>query len=527
MLLAFGECVLDLERRELRRNGVSVHTRTKVFNVLNYLITNRDRIVSQEELLSHGWPGVTVSDATLRSCIRGVRRAIGDNGSNQQFLQTLRGQGFRFVAEVTFQDALGQEIPEDTPAIHARANMLSIAVLPFANLNDDPKLNYLADGLAEDITTELSRFKAFTVIARNSAFQYRGPANDIQKIAAELRVDYILEGSVRCADAAFRVTTQLIHAPTTTHLWAEKYDGRINQLFALQTDISRKIATNIMPEIDMAEISRAARVSSLNDSNLRAQEMAWRARALLDRSRAEGDLTLYHEGVALAEAAAALDPQCRQAWWTISFANYYRAFALQGDRPEALLTRAPAAAEQLRLLDRNDHSAYMSLGWINFIERDFARAVTNLDHAHMLNPNCTMTLMLMGVIATSSGNPEDGYAHLSQAISLSPRDLFLGFMLAGLAFTCFALERFEEGVKFSSQAIEREPHAPANHIILAACLAETGDLVNAGEAIQGQRRINESLLQQYLSGARLPFRDSNIAERYAAALRRAAEATVS
>ena len=98
MLLAFGECVLDLERRELRRNGVSVHTRTKVFNVLNYLITNRDRIVSQEELLSHGWPGVTVSDATLRSCIRGVRRAIGDNGSNQQFLQTLRGQGFRFVA---------------------------------------------------------------------------------------------------------------------------------------------------------------------------------------------------------------------------------------------------------------------------------------------------------------------------------------------------------------------------------------------------------------------------------------------
>lgn len=520
MRLIFGDCVLDLERQEFYRGGALLHIRAKVFNILSFLIANRDRVLSRDELLAHGWPGLTVSDSTLSNCIVSLRRAIGDDVRNPRFVKTLHGRGLRFIAEVTVEEADAPAVP-----VHARGDSLSIAVLPFANLNGDPKLDYLADGLAEDITAELSRFKAFIVIARNSAFQYRGPANDIQKIGAELRVDYILEGSVRCRDDAFRATAQLIHAPTARQLWAGNYDGRIDRLFALQNDISQAIATNIMPEIDMAEIRRASdsRATDSNAGNLRAQEMAWRARALLDRWRAEADLTFYDEGVALAEAAAALDPRCRQAWWTISFANYVRAFARQGDNPEALLARAREAAEKLRMLDRNDHSAYMSLGWVNFIERDFGRAVTNLDQAHALNPNCTMTLMLMGVIATSSGNPQAGFDHLGRAMRLSPRDLFLGFMLAGQAFSCFALARFEEGVEISRRAIEREPHAPANHIILAACLAEIGDLANATVAIRAQRRINEPLLRQYLSGQRLPFKDATVAERYTAALRRAAQ----
>jgi TolB-like protein len=309
--LAFGDCALDLDRRELRRGGAVVHIRPKVFDILHYLIANRDRVLNRDALLTHGWPGLTVSDATLSSCILSVRRAIGDDVRNPRFIKTLRGRGFRFIAEVTFQDALEQEVRGDSVSApgHARDDTISIVVLRLANLNNDPKLDYLADGLADDITTALSRFKAFTVIARNSAFQYRGPTNDIQKIRTELQVDYILEGSVRCDNETFRATTQLFHAPTTTSLWAENYDGRIDRLFALQDGITQKIVTNIKPEIDLAEIRRA---SVPQDGDLPAQEMAWRARALMDKARLEADPTLYDQAIELAEAAAARNPRCRQ-----------------------------------------------------------------------------------------------------------------------------------------------------------------------------------------------------------------------
>ena len=508
MLLAFGDCVLDLERRELLRNGVVVHTRPKVFDVLSCLVENRDRVLSREELLTLGWPGLTVSDATLSSCILSVRRAVGD----PKFIKTLRGQGFRFVAEVT-QQGVSASAPARTG--HARDENLSIAVLPFINLNGDTKFDYLADGLAEDITTELSRFKAFTVIARNSSFQYRGSANDVRKIGAELQVDYILEGSIRCAGDAFRATAQLIHAPTTRHIWAERYDDQVDRLFALQDDILQRIVANIAPEIALEEFRRA---SGAHTDDLRALEMAWRARALLDRGRTEADAKLYGQGMNLAEEAAALDPQCRHAWWTISFANFVLAFARAGDQLQTWLKRAREAAEKLRALDRNDHRAYLSLGWISYIERDLERALTDLTQAHELNPNCTMTLTMMGVVETSSGRAEVGYGHIDRAIRLSPRDLWLGFMFAAQAFACFALEKFEEGAELSRRAIQRDAHAPANHIILAACLTENGELDAAAAAIRTQRGIGGNLLQEYLERKRLPFKDEKLAMRFADAL---------
>ncbi|NKB58960.1 MAG: hypothetical protein GKS00_21735 [Alphaproteobacteria bacterium] len=522
---------MDLERRELRRGGMVVHTRAKVFDMLSFLVANNGRVLNREELLAHGWPGLTVSDGTLSSCIQGVRKAIGDDGRNPQQLKTLRGQGFRFIADVHAEEELAQaprmQIDPGTGSAphnlgHARDDSLSIAVLPFANLNNDPKLDYLADGLADDVTTALSRFKAFTVIAQSSSFQYREPIRDAKAIGIELDVDYILEGSVRCDNDMFRATAQLTHASTTKHIWATNYDGQISQLFALQDDITQKIATNIKPEIDLAEIRRAS--SGLNVDDLQAQEMAWRARALMDRARLEADISLYDDGIELAKQATARDPRCRQAWWTIAVASHNLAFGRQRKDTEALLDQARDAAEKLRSLDRNDHSAYLALGWVNFIERNFERALTNLNHAYELNPNCTMTLMQLGVILTSLGEAKSGYEHLRRAMRLSPRDLWLGFMFAAQGFTCYALGRYEEGIEFIYRAIEREPQAPANHVILAACLAEIGDLNGAAAAIGKQRRISEGYFVEYLDGKRLPFKDPKLAERYAAALIRAAEA---
>ncbi len=531
MQLAFGNCVLDLERRELYRDGALVHTRAKVFDILDYLVANPDRVLSRDDLMAHGWPGLTVSDATLSSCMLSVRRAIGDDSSDPRFIKTLRGQGFRFIAEVTLHDGSsnistssagpgnGQSKRSASPP-HARDDRLSIAVLPFVNLNKDPKLDYLANGLAEDVTRALSRFKALTVIAHSSSSQYSGPDDDIQKIGAELRVDYVLEGSVRCDKEVLRATVQLIQTSTAQHIWAENYDGQIKQLLALQDSITQQIATSIKPEIDLAEIRRA---SGSPAGELPAQEMAWRARALMDKGRLEATPSLYEQGMALAERAAALDPQCRQAWWTICLANFLVAFAPKVD-PAVQLARAREAAEKLRVLDRNDHSAYMALGWISYLERDFERAQTNLNHAYALNPNCTMTLMHLSVVLISLGRADAGYEHLRRAIRLSPRDLWLGFMLAALSFACYALEMYEDGIKFIEQAIEREPQAPANHVLLAICLVELGDLDGAGAAIHSQRRISEGYFRQYLDGKRMLSKDPKLAARFLASLRHAAEA---
>jgi len=520
MRVAFGDCELDLERRELYLNGMIVHTRAKVFDILSYLIVNRDRVLSRDELLSHGWPNLTVSDATLSTCILSVRRAIGEDMRQPRYIKTIRGKGFRFIADVTqFVPAI-RAIDSEVKSF-ARDEGISIAVLPFVNLNKDPKLDYLADGLAEDIITELSRFKGFTVIARNSSFQYGGLSNDIKQIGSELGVDYVLEGSVRYAGDVFRATAQLNHASTTEHIWAENYDGNIENLLALQDDISRQIVTNMAPEIDQVEMRRA---SGSYASDLRAQELAWQARALLDKARSEGNAALYGDSLALAEAAVAQDANCRQGWWTITVVNFLIAFARQGKDPEAWLARSREAAEKLRALDRNDHSAYMALGWISFIERDLDRALTNLIHARGLNPNCTMTLMLLGAVVTSVGKAQEGFDHLSRAMRLSPRDFWLGFMLAAQGLACFALEKYEEGIDLARRAIEREPYAPANHVILAGCLAELGDMEGAGAAIRRQRKVNDAFLQEYLEGKRLPFVDPEIADRYAAALNRAASA---
>lgn len=521
MRLLFGDCVLDLARGELQRSGKPVHIRTKVFEVLRHLIQNRDRIVSRDDLLSEIWRDVTVSDATLSSTMRAMRRAIGDDARKPRYIKTLHGRGYRFVAEVAADndDSGAPAVPD----LHARTppENLSIAVLPFENLNADPGLDYLADGLPEDIITDISRFKLLTVISRSSSYRYRGSGIDLRQIGEELGVNYVLQGSVRRVGEAVRVSVQLSHAPTTKHLWAERYDRPIAEMAVLQDEILRQIVTSVGPEVALEEFRQATNYPT---ENPRAVELAWRGRMLIERSRAEGKPDLYAQGMQLAEEAIDLDPQCRNAWHTVALGNLLLAFARAGNDPAAYARRAREGSERLRTLDRSDHRAPMLLGWLAYVERDLTRAEMQLALAHDLNPNCTMTLTMMGVVATAMDRAQDGYDAVARAIRLSPRDYWLAFMLASQAFACFALERYDEGVVLAQRAIQLQPHAPANHIVLAACAACTGDLPAAGEAIRRQREINRELLRRYETGEQSPYTNPAIAERYLAAVRGAIRA---
>jgi TolB-like protein len=268
MQFLFGDCVLDPDRRELTRESRGIAVGPQVFDLLVYLVRNREHVVSKHDLLDAVWSGRIVSESTMTSHINAVRKAIGDSGEEQRLIRTVARKGFRFVGEVREAPSsdgsgslqTGPAGSDDAPAqALALPDRPSIAALPFLNLSGDPAQEYFADGVVEDIITELSRIGWLFVIARNSSFTYKGRAVDVKQVGRELGVGYVLEGSVRKAANRVRITGQLIDATTAAHLWAERFEGTLDDIFELQDQVATSVAGAIAPQLERAEIERAKR----------------------------------------------------------------------------------------------------------------------------------------------------------------------------------------------------------------------------------------------------------------------------
>ena len=273
MQCLFEDYVLDLDRRELTRGSKAIAIGPQVFDLLVYLIQNREHVVSKDNLLDVVWSGRIVSESTLTSHINAVRKAIGDNGEEQRLVRTIARKGFRFVGEVRKADASdGFNSPKPEPATSgetaAPARTLpdkpSIAVLAFHNLSGDPEQEYFADGVVEDIITALSRIRWLFVIARNSSFTYKGRAVDVKQISRELGVRYVLEGSVRRAANRVRITGQLIDATTGAHIWADRFEGTLDDIFELQDQITASVVGAIADTIARVTSSCTSKTSSLH-----------------------------------------------------------------------------------------------------------------------------------------------------------------------------------------------------------------------------------------------------------------------
>ena len=268
MQFVFGDCVLDSDRRELSRGSEAIAVGPQVFDLLVHLLEHRDRVVSKDELFDVVWRGRTVSESTLTSHVNAVRRALGDNGEEQRLIRTISRKGFRFVGDVTEATSRGaakstmtETEPSNADATPADVltlpDQLSVAVLPFLNLSGDPDQDYFADGVVEDIIGALSRMRWLFVIARNSSFTYKGRAVDVKQVGQELGVRYVLEGSVRKAGNRVRITGQLIDATVGAHLWAERFDSTLDDIFDLQDELATSVVGAIAPQLERAEILRA------------------------------------------------------------------------------------------------------------------------------------------------------------------------------------------------------------------------------------------------------------------------------
>jgi TolB-like protein len=252
----FEDFVLDTGRRELRRDNRLISVAPQVFDLLAYLICRRERVVTKDDLVASIWKGRAVSDSALTTRINAARVVVGDSGEGQRLIKTLVRKGVRFVGEVQ----------EQTPAPEARVvaerpagsgpvptEKPSIAVLPFNNMSGDAEQVYFADGMAEDITTALSKVRWLSVAARNSAFAYKGEAVDVRDAGRELGARYVLEGSVRKAGSRVRITAQLLDSATGLHVWAERYDRELADTFAVQDDIAEQVVAAIEPRLYAAE----------------------------------------------------------------------------------------------------------------------------------------------------------------------------------------------------------------------------------------------------------------------------------
>src|SRR5215475_6713169 len=405
MQFHFGNHVLDVDRRELRRGSNPVAVEPQVFDLLIYLVQNRDRVVSKDDLIASVWGGRIVSDSTLTSRINAARKAVGDTGGDQKLIRTIARKGLRFVGVVRAQTkgdepvhvtgSLPDEIREQSCPGLPLPDRPAIAVLPFVNMSDDPEQEYFSDGISEDITTALSKLRWFFVIARNSSFIYKGKAVHMKQVAAELGVGYVVEGSVRKSGDRVRITVQLNDVATGSHIWGERYDRDLADVFAVQDEITEAIVAAIEPQIYAAENFRARRKPP---DSMDAWDLVMRALLHFWRVTREDNVVAQ----ALLEKATALDPNYGQALGVLATSHTFSAH-MGWEEMAAAMPVAERAAATAILADSDDPWAHFALGGVYLFARRFDDSLAEFEWALRLNPNFSLARGLYGLPLAFAG----------------------------------------------------------------------------------------------------------------------------
>jgi len=359
----------------------------------------------------------------------------------------------------------------------------SIAVLPFTNLSGDPAQEYFSDGITEDITTELSRFRALFVIASSSTFTYKGKPTDVRQVARELGVRYVLEGSARKSGDHARVSAKLIDAISGSQLWAEHYDRTLEDVFALQEDLTRGIVTAVAPEVELAEMAHARHANS-NDNAL---HLIWRAQGLMHEGVRMGEASLVLDAITKARQAIAADPASLAAYnvlaWSLWSCHLYR----WGPEPAKALDAMSSAIEHMQRIDALDHRTLTICGVVRVIKGEQERGLVDLRRALEVNPNSSLSLMWLALCEAMAGSGEEARAHANQSLRLNPRDFWIGVAHLALAMVSFLARDYADATHWAELSIQSEPAAPFRRTIMIASSALNGD---AGRAARELATLN-------------------------------------
>jgi TolB-like protein/Tfp pilus assembly protein PilF len=474
-MFQFEDFTLDCDRRELRRAGAVVALEPQVFDCLEFLVRNRHRVVSKDDLFESVWRGRAVTEATLSTRLNGVRTALGDSGKAQRLIRTLPHRGFRFVGAV-------EELPVAAPRPSAPLSLPdtpSIAVLPFQSMSEEAEQRHFADGLTEDLITGLSRLKWLFVIARGSTVAYGNRAVDMRRIGRELGVRYLVDGSVRKAEARVRITAKLVDAESGSQLWANRYDRDLVDMFGVQDEITESILATIEPRLYAAESDRARRQ---RPGNLDAWSCFVQAVTLLDDPTRENLAAMR----ALLGRATELEPTYARAHALLAFAIAAESVVGWTD-PSAAIGAARENATTAVRLDGDEPWAHLALGYVHRQRGETELAIAEYEKALALSASFAFAHTHLGFALCGVGRTTEALAHVSVAERLSPYGLVAGLNDMVRAMAAFIDARYDDGVDFARRAI-REGRGDVNirrHLV--ANLAAAGRLAEAREALAALR----------------------------------------
>jgi TolB-like protein len=522
MIISFDDCEIDIERREFRRAQTAVHVEPQVFDLLVYLTQNRDRVVSKDEIFESIWEGRIVSDSTLTSRINAARKAVGDSGRNQKLIRTIPRKGLRFVGDVRMQpggadpaDASSsplEQADEPSRAALQLPDRPAIAVLPFINMSGDPEQEYFSDGISEDIITGLSKLRWFFVIARNSSFTYKGKSVHMKQIADELGVRYVLEGSVRKSGDRVRITAQLNDVSTGSHIWAERYDRDLADVFAVQDEITESIVAAIEPQLYAAENFRARRKPP---GSLDAWDLVMRALSHYWRVTRQDNVVAQ----ALLEKAIAIDPNYGQALGVLATSHTFSAHMGWADMSTVAPTAERAALAAIEA-DSEDPWAHHGLAYVYLFARRFDDSLAEFELALRLNPNFSLAQAFYGVTLSYCGRWQEGDLAVRRALRLSPRDPFSALYYGIAAYAQFIGHNYDEAIRLAHEAIRQRVDFVGGHRVLTAAAGMAGQDEVAAIALRELRRAQPNITLAWIANE-LPMKQPADREHYLEGLRRA------
>jgi TolB-like protein/Tfp pilus assembly protein PilF len=470
IIYEFGPFRLDADAELLFRGAKPIVLGRRALALLRLLLERAGAPVSKDALIEAAWPGLAIEDSNLTVQIAALRKVFDETAGGGGWIETMPRRGYRYIGPaVATSNPLTDAIARTSSL--ALPNKPSVAVLPFSNLSGDPEQEYFADGMVEDIIAGLSRIKWLFVVARNSSFTYKGMAVDVKRVGRELGVRYLLQGSVRKDGGRIRVSAQMIEAETGGHLWTERFDRSLDDVFALQDEIALNVVGAIEPSLRRAEVER---VNRKRPDSLDAYDLVLQAQPDVY----SGMPVQVTKALVLLERALALDPTYALAHAFAAMCHHclFLRAGLHDEERAASIRHAQAAIVH----GQDDALALTFAGFsVGMDAHDHATAFTVLEAALAVSPSSALTYIVGGVIFGWAGEAERAIEWGERGLRLSPFDPWAWSAYHSLTLGRFHLGRYEQAANAAHKAVQLNPAHSISYMLLAASLAKFGRIEEA------------------------------------------------
>jgi TolB-like protein len=492
LLYSFDDFRLDTDRRELRQGAKLIATETKVFDLLEFLIQNCARVVSRGDLIETIWEGRIVSESALSTTVNAARSAVGDSGKEQRLIRTFTRKGFRFVghvreerSEVDPGTALARTSALQQPPALPLPDIPSIVVLSFANLSTDPGQGYFAEGIVEDITVALGRLPGLFVIGSGTAFTYKDRSIDARQVGAELGVRYVLRGSVRKDADRVRTTAELADATHNGQIWADRFEGKFESIFAMQDQVAAHVCTMIAPALRVAEINRTERKPT---GNLTAYDLVLQA-----SRRYRESFELNMTSLRLLNQAIKLDPSYGGAYGLAAFCYFWqKAFGWTTPSDPRLKEGVQLAYLAAERGNDDSEALWMAAQALQLLAGDIDRVIAMTEKSLLLNPNSPGAWQASAAAHACCGDTSTALDHAERARRHSPLDPLSSFYSSISSFIYFWAGRYEEAADAIEEILKRQPNFPPALRMQIATYGILGRVKEGKVSVERLRALNPS-----------------------------------